>query len=127
MKKFTLAVLFLISLHGIAQITVDPSVTPENSMQILLGENVTISNLSFTGDNEQIGTFECDDCGLDFEAGIVLSSGSIETALGPNNSSGNTIGGSGNQLIDADLTMLNDIDYFDGAVLEFDFTALGEP
>ena len=118
--------LILLSVSLQAQIAVDNSVTAEDAMQILLGENITISNLTFYGSDEQIGTFDCVDCGLDFQDGIILSSGDVETALGPNNQSGNTIGGSGLPLNDPDLTQLNDIAYFDGAVLEFDFVALGD-
>ena len=89
----SIVLLVLIELSSGAQINVDNTVAPLDAMQTLLGENVTISNLQFSGIDHQIGTFDCIDCGLDFEEGVILATGDIITALGPNISGFNGIGG----------------------------------
>jgi len=125
-KELLTSALLIISLSIFGQITVDNTVSAEEAMQTLLGENVSISNLSFIGFNEQIGTFNCEDCGLDFAEGIILSSGDVETALGPNNAGGQTIGGQFGATTEVDLNQLATLELHDVCVLEFDFVSLGD-
>jgi gliding motility-associated-like protein len=128
----SIVLLVLIELSSGAQINVDNTVSPLDAMQTLLGENVTISNLQFSGIDHQIGTFDCIDCGLDFEEGVILATGDIITALGPNISGFNGIGGNESGFPpaltpDADLSILNPgFNFHDLVILEFDFVALGD-
>jgi hypothetical protein len=129
MKSIQIFILFLLCTIAVkAQITVDNTVTPIDAMQTLLGDNVTISNLNYVGNATQIGVFDCIDCGLDFNNGIIISTGDVATAVGPNDQ-----GGAGTSFINGPLSN-SDLDfisptpdnYFDIAILEFDFVALGD-
>lgn len=118
--------LFGLSLKS--QITVDNTVTPINAMQTLLGDNVTISNLNYVGNQTQIGVFDCIDCGLDFSNGIIISTGDVSTAEGPNDQGGAGTSFVNGPLSNFDLDFISPTtdDYFDIAILEFDFVALGD-
>lgn len=91
----------------------------------LLGAGVSYSNVSFQatlGNAAQasIGSFSGADCvPIGFDAGILLSSGSLANVVGPNNSSSTTasLGLPG----DAALTALSGNTTFDATWLQFDF------
>ncbi len=85
---------------------------------ILPGNGITISNISFTGDSVAIGTFDAKCSTLGLDSGLVLASGYVTTALGPNTSSsaGSDLGLNG----DLQLTALSGMQTYDAAVLEFD-------
>ncbi len=87
----------------------------------LLGEGVSVSNIQFTGTNNSAGIFtNALSSGLEFDSGIVLSSGTADGIIGPNNSSGFT--GVLNTPGDSDLNNLIPGYYtYDATVLEFDF------
>ena len=98
------------------------SVTPTQLAQMLVGAGVTISNVTFTGANVAGGSFTgglAD--GLGIESGVILSSGNIALAAGPNTDDGAT--GLNNTPGDANLNTIVGADHttFDAAVLEFDF------
>lgn len=61
--------------------------TATDLAQALVGPGITISNVTFTGDNSAGGQFSGGVSeGLGIDAGVMLSSGSIANAAGPNNS-----------------------------------------
>ena len=65
--------------------------TPTQLVQLLVGNGVAISNVKFTGASEAAGSFTgglAD--GIGFDSGIILSSGDIAEASGPNNDEGAT-------------------------------------
>ena len=85
---------------------------------ILPGNGISISNIIFTGDSNAIGSFNASCSTLGLDSGLVLASGYVTTAIGPNNSSS---AGSDLQLDgDTTLTMLAGSPTFDAAILEFD-------
>ncbi|MCC7576434.1 MAG: choice-of-anchor L domain-containing protein [Methanomethylovorans sp.] len=95
------------------------SVTPEDLVYLLLGENstVTVSNISVTGSDLAIGSFTSGGS-LGFDTGVVMSSGVVSDV--PNDmdfgaSTDNVQPG------DPDLNTLVSADTFDAIVLEFDF------
>ena len=110
------------------QLTVDPSMTPENYVQnVLLGGGVTVTNVTFNGNpgnvvdpNGQIGSFDASMANVGITQGVILSSGDVNVALGPNTDSGNTLpaGGFGNAG-DPDMDVLAGVQTFDAAALEF--------
>ncbi len=118
------------------QLTVDPSMTPEDYVQnVLLGGGVTVSNVTFNGAvgnmidvNGQIGSFDASMANVGISEGLILSSGNVGVALGPNNDAGATIpgfpgvGGPG----DPDLDMIAGVPTEDAAILEFDFIPSGD-
>jgi len=100
----------------------DPAILADN----ITGGSVEISNVAFLGTCESAGTFIGGTDSIGFESGIVLSTGWVVDARGPNTQEGIT---TQNDLAgDADLNTLVDVgDFtFDATVLEFDFVAVGE-
>ena len=101
-------------------------VTANSLAQELAGAGVTVSNVTFTGGNSQAGTIDiADPQVVSFNHGIILSSGDVSNAVGPNKSDSITgyIGGGE----DTDLTALiantatvNPMTY-DATTLSFDF------
>ena len=98
----------------------DGSTTAEDLVQSLVGDGVSFSNVTFTGDAEAAGLFIggfSDDIGID--EGIILSSGEVANAPGPNEGSGTST--SFSLPGDADLDSISTQPTNDAAILEFDF------
>lgn len=98
------------------------STTPTQLAQMLAGAGVVVSNVVFTGANVAGGSFTGGTAdGLGIESGVILSSGDIANAAGPNNSDGITT--DNNAPGDASLDAIVGAGHttFDAAVLEFDF------
>jgi hypothetical protein len=104
------------------------SVTPLQLAQMLAGPGVTVSNVTFTGANVAGGSFTgglAD--GLGIASGVILSSGNVANAVGPNANDGvttvNMTAG------DADLNAIVGVGHttFDAATLEFDFVPTSSP
>lgn len=93
---------------------------------VLLGEGVSVSNIRFTGDNRSRGTFNSFQSNIGIEEGLILSTGRVYNAIGPNNSEGldgsEQFGSQG----DGDLSSLVGGDTYDASVLEFDFVPLSD-
>lgn len=84
-----LVALLLVSAHASAQnLTVNSTINATNAVQnTLLGEGVTASGITFAGNQAtQIGTFNCNNCGLGISSGVIMASGAVAGAVGPNNS-----------------------------------------
>ena len=102
----------------------DNSYTPEELVSDFFnGSCVQISNVTYTGDSTQCGFFWADQTSLGVQAGIMLASGDIANAEGPNESNSTTsaLYTPGDALLESLLP-----DYkpsYDAAVLEFDFVA----
>ncbi|MCB0786879.1 MAG: choice-of-anchor L domain-containing protein, partial [Flavobacteriales bacterium] len=110
-----------------AQLVVGTALTPAQVVQgVLLGPGVTASNIQFLGDPDQLGTFIGVNSNIGLDSGMVMCTGDINVAPGPNMQGGATLGG-GNQTGDPDLDAII-APYFsrDRAVLEFDFIATGD-
>lgn len=113
------------SITSTAQLVVDGSLTPEELVeQILVGEGVTVSNITYTGVASQRGYFDGTNSNIGLDGGVILSSGDINIAVGPNNAggAGSGVGGAG----DADLAALAGVASFDAVLLEFDFIPTGD-
>ena len=112
-------------------------VTPEGLANLLVGNAVTISNVTYTGGLRASGTFSGGQSIVGFDSGIILGSGSVQTVSGdvpcsvgvegpntchelgdPNFYSNSTDFGLPG---DADLTGLSGNPTYDATVLEFDF------
>lgn len=102
------------------QITSHPASYYVNS--VLLGPGVVVKNIKFTGDTAAIGEFKNKGNRLSLDHGLVLSTGKVRAAIGPNTTK-LAPGDGNNQPGDADLDkLLNKARRtFDAAVLEFDF------
>lgn len=125
MKKstLTLAVLGAVTLSGNASaLTVTASTDATAMANALVGSGITVSNATLIGASTQQGTFSGGTAsGIGVDSGIMLTTGSVTNALGPNDSDfrGTSIGTDG----DTDLTGLSGFTTFDRNVLEFDFTS----
>jgi len=83
-KKYTIIlwllvfVFFLFNKKVQAQLTVNTTFTPQQLVQnVLLGPGVIATNITFTGNVLQRGTFDATSAVLGLNSGVVLSSGDI--------------------------------------------------
>lgn len=110
-----------------SQITVDESLTAVDVVtQILLGEGVIVSNITFSGDLDQIGSFANNNSNILIDEGLIMATGSCSNVIGPNNAGGSTTGGGNLGAGDPDLTALSTFNTNDAAILEFDFIPSGD-
>jgi len=107
-----------------AQLTVNNGFTAQQLGNNLAGNNVNVFNASITGTPDQYGTFQFTGGGLGLNSGVILSTGDIADAIGPNNSGSTSSnqGGGG----DADLSALAGFNTNDAVVFEFDFEVQGD-
>ncbi len=125
--RVTFLTIGLTFLHNLvsAQLTVDDSATPEELVTSLVGEGVTISDITMDCPDGAYGFFECVDCNVGIGSGILLTSGSASLAVGPNNSSSST--GDNGAPGDPDLDDIPGIlGTNDACVLEFDLTVTSD-
>ena len=120
-----------------AQLTVDNN-APNNNVislvqNVLLGGGVTAFNISMTGDNsKQIGYFDGTNSNIGITRGIIMSSGDVNYASGPNDCDGG-LGCSPasvcNNNGDPDLDIISGAfgsNTFDACIIEFDFVPVGD-
>lgn len=135
MRKVILFPFFVLTtIAAQAQITVDnTTMTPTQLVQnVLVGSGVTVSNVAWNGSmadalivQPQSGTFSgTSTAGIGY--GVILGSGDVTEAIGPNTSGSFTLGGSGMSGTDPDLQSIASAGINDQAVLEFDFVPLGD-
>ncbi|TXB63888.1 T9SS type B sorting domain-containing protein [Vicingus serpentipes] len=132
-KRILISIFILFSfVFTKAQLVVNTGLmTPTQYVQnILVGSGVTVSNVTFSGDFNQIGEFDATGTTpyLGLTNGIILSTGDVNVALGPNNSGSEELGGGNFGLGDSDLDILegSGIGTNDAAILEFDFIPTGD-
>ena len=128
-----LAVLALaVSSAAMAQLAVDNTLFPTQLVQnVLLGGGVTATNITFNGGpgnimSEQIGSFDGTASNVGLDAGVIMATGDIQVALGPNDQGGSTEGGGNFGSGDPDLELLSGVSTNDAAILEFDFVPTGD-
>jgi hypothetical protein len=133
MKKIKTLVFAILIASGVnAQLAITPSTNPEDVVNnILLGEGVAVSNITYTGNPMQLGSFS-GLSGVSIPSGIIMSTGSVYAAIDQNAtldtytsgnepdllSVANSVGPLINQYIE--VSSVNDV-----ASLEFDFVTLG--
>lgn len=117
---FTLIIIPFISFSQ--QISIIDTLTPQELVEdSLISGCVTASNITFSGTSTMIGYFDATGTSFDtiMSSGIILASGNVTNAIGPNNASGIT--GSMSASGDVDLNALIPQSTYDAAVLQFDF------
>jgi hypothetical protein len=111
-------------------LTVTTNVTADEMAQMLVPSWVMVSNATYTGALDARGIFAGGNgCGLLIESGVLLSSGTITNAIGPNDDDGLQAYTNGSSIMQADGDAdLNDLTgrgpTKDAAVLEFDMVSL---
>lgn len=122
---FTLILLLTAELR--AQIIVNETLTAQEVVEtILLGEGVEIFNVTYSGDLDQIGSFDANNSNILIPDGMIMATGSCSNVIGPNDSGSSTTGGGNFQVNDPDLDQLSTFNTNDAAVLEFDFIPTGD-
>jgi len=127
MKKILTSLLVLsFSVIMNAQLTVNNTLSPTQLVQnVLLGSGVTASNITFSGNAMQSGSFNGTASNIGFTSGLVLATGDINVAVGPN-----SLGGAGTSLgvasTDPQLNSIATTNLNDAAILEFDFVPMAD-
>ncbi len=114
------AFLLSISFFAKAQLVVNGTQTPTQLVQdVLLGSGVTVSNITYTGAAVARGSFNGSSSNIGLASGVILTSGNITNAPGPNDTESQ---GTDNSLSgDPDLDLVSGVLTFDASILEFDF------
>ena len=104
-----------------AQLTTSTVMSPQQLVQnVLLGSGVTATNIVYNGASLSRGTFDGSASNIGLNAGVVLASGDVANATGPNDQ----------DAVSTDNGLLGDVDLnaimfptlsFDASILEFDF------
>jgi subtilisin-like proprotein convertase family protein len=106
--------------HGaLAQLTVTQNGSAQQLGDNIAGSNISVTNATVTGAPNQFGTFNYVGNDLGINSGIIMSTGNVADAIGPN-----TLSGTGTNLFgngNPDLTALSGNQTYDAAILEFDF------
>lgn len=108
-----------------AQITYSTGYTADEIAGYLAGDGVEIDNAVVNCHNLAIGYFDCVDCNVGIDSGVVLTTGRVSNILGPNNSC--CTGTSNSWAGDPDLDAYPGVGTtHDACVLEFDIYAPGD-
>lgn len=129
MHRQLAVILLLVFAHGIAfgQLVVDQTYTPQQLVEnVLIGQGVQVSNVTFTGASASRGYFNGSNSNIGLSAGVILSSGRVTDAVGPNTSSAGSTAEEGTDFGtqgDPALTAISGsmAGTFNASVLEFDF------
>lgn len=134
--KSSLVILsFLITTFSIGQITVTNTQTPEELVNdVLVGAGVIISNVEFNHSvplagavQAQAGFFDATGTDFPISSGVILATGNVRLAAGPNDSGGATDNeGVAVDPNDIDLDAIGTATINNEAVLEFDFIPSGD-
>lgn len=120
MIRLCISLLLLMPLAGMAQLKVDTFQTTDHLVRnVLLGKGVEVQNIKFDGGHGSMGLFVNDSTRLPFRKGIVLTTGLVHDAPGPNRSPGTS--GAYATFGSALLSELAGGKTWDAARLDFDF------
>lgn len=120
---FTLSLFLFLQTGPVGKIFAQLQVTPvSNATQLanmLAGQGVTLSNIKMNCKAGASGTFNGASSNVGIASGVLLTSGQVSIAPGPNNTSS---AGQSNatQFNDPDLLTIDPTAYFDPCILEFD-------
>lgn len=118
---FVFPVLIFITSFANAQLVTNSTLTPTQLVQtVLLGGGLTATNITYNGDPTAIGSFIGTSSNIGFSGGLIMASGDIANAIGPNDSGGSTTDFFSTSS-DPDLSAIATATLNDAAILEFDF------
>ncbi|MEO5675363.1 MAG: choice-of-anchor L domain-containing protein, partial [Chitinophagales bacterium] len=130
MKNFTISVLSFLVFSilfksSLAQLVVTSSIDPDLLAQKLVGGGVTVSNATIITVGDAAGYFSQTNTNIGIDSGILLTSGSVNNAPGPNTLASTTTDNNANG--DAQLDALI-VPYLsqDATILEFDVEVSGD-
>jgi PKD repeat protein/subtilisin-like proprotein convertase family protein len=120
-KNILFVLSFLISFPLLlnAQLNVQVNNNAQQLAQTLAGSNVSVFNASLSGGNEQAGLFTYTGDRIETSSGVILSTGRVTDAEGPNSSgaTSSSFGGLG----DPALSQISGNQTYDAVELKFDF------
>lgn len=124
---YCIGILFSIILIGFnsnAQIAVNGGLTAQQLANILAGPNITVTNAVLTGSGVASGSFSGNGVSIGFDSGIILSTGNINEAPGPNTNTntGANLGMPGTP----QMNTIAGVTTYDAITLEFDFEVQSE-
>ena len=107
-RAFCVLALCAASVPGRAQLVVNAGVPAATVVQdVLVGEGVVITNITFSGVLDQIGTFDAANSNILVPDGMIMATGTATLAVGPNNSGSLTLGGGSFGVGDPDLQAIS--------------------
>lgn len=109
--------------QSFGQLVASPTATAQQGIELLMGQGAEAFNIASTGNANQVGTFTCVNCGIGFPSGMVVATGDVTVAQGPNNIGSATVGGGNFGVSDPDLAMLTNLALNDAATVTFSFVA----
>lgn len=115
--------LLLLSEAAFGQLVIDQSYNPQQLVEdVLIGQGIQVSNFQFSGNVEARGYFDGSNSNIGVSEGVIISSGRVSDAPGPNGTplsdDGTDFGGAGDPV----LTGISGVGTTnDAAILEFDF------
>lgn len=123
-RSLSLIVAFTLSTLGLAQLTVSPQTDLEQLARTITGPGVSIANPQINCHPQGYGQFQYEGSILGIEEGILLTSGKIEYAIGPNNQEDKTFEQhrSGNAI----LNKVTGRRTYDACLFEFDVIPAGD-
>ncbi|MEZ4964645.1 MAG: choice-of-anchor L domain-containing protein [Saprospiraceae bacterium] len=116
-------------LKALAVLDVTPGGSADQLVREVMigGDCFDISNVTYSGQPGQIGTFSNGQTNIGFASGMIMATGDASVAVGPNGTD-NASAGFGNSTPDGDLSQLSGSgSLFDLANIEFDFTPTQTP
>lgn len=127
MKYFYSVFVLFYCIAGSSQLTIDKTTYSLQQLveNVLINNpDVVVSNVTLAGNADQIAYFNGASTNLGINSGVVLSSGDVIDAVGPNNQAGKGTDLQTN-IADIDLEILSSNFSFDAVTLEFDFVPNG--
>ena len=118
-KALALFISFFCFYSASAQLTVQSGYTAQQLAEILAGPGLTVTNATLIGAATAAGTFDGTNSNIGVNSGVILCTGDINIAVGPNGQSG---AGANNGLPGTpELDAIAGVTTNDAVVLQFDF------
>lgn len=117
-----LLVVCLHNVHAQLQVSAQNPVTLVNNVFVQQNSGVTVSNIQYIGSNQAIGIFNGQNSNIGLASGIVMTTGTINIAVGPNNKpdAGADNGAPGTALLG---NLLGGVETFNASILRFNFVS----
>ncbi|HEY1038900.1 MAG TPA: choice-of-anchor L domain-containing protein, partial [Bacteroidia bacterium] len=111
-----------------AQLNISPTANANALVNTIVGSGVIVTNVTLNCNSQATGVFSTSGTNLGLSSGIVMATGTVQQAQGPNNSDGDfglfssnsNCFNSGESFFDGNITAIESEARYDGCVLEFD-------
>lgn len=117
---------YIESLNGVLEVSGGQSAESLVKDVLIGGNCFDVTGVTFQGNAGQIGTFSNGLTNIGFNTGVIMATGDVNLAPGPNDQDGASAG-YGSSTPDGDLSTLTGGALFDRAGIEFDFTPTQSP